>query len=636
MASAHGGASFKYNEHNEGFKRWTKENVPECLYPFPGQTDGIWLPVFKTDLLVTIIVKMPIADDYLQAPHPLILATFKDTAEKHPALQAALTACCDLNVHDNHDKIRNTETTKWVYCKTSTLSEEAMMAFADWIPECATRNGQELLRWSMSVQKHNGVEGTRNKRGAELQPCFIGGVAASQLQKLEASQMQPQMKAYMSLEDAQGVASNSNARSSALVPLQKKMANGLAQKHNMDQWAVYMFAHLYQAEIEELLTSPIVTEFLHMYFSGNLHGLRAKVTEWLFCNKFPDLPSGITIKSAHSSFPPQGKEFTPDMADGYATCGTGQYVLCMSQPVGLRQDWKRWGDAIIQDGPSIIAWDDAGSYGQWPSTCYCSMALVFQVTKDGVWLPKDGVGICPHQFLSELSNIQMQNIHNLWKDTLTKSIGLIQGQQALGQHWQHAAAFQHQQAPAAQPVAASPAAAPAVLGPQCNPGLVVPGPAQPQILALHTKHLQQQQQNWHPNIAEVHDTAAAAAAPVAGANLENLHLAPGVAEQMQGFAASPGTGVAASPGTEVSICTMPQAHAMASVEQQMAQLQQQLLQLQAQQRALTAAPMPPPVPPVPSQVQPPMQAPAAMPVQPPMQVPPQVQPPTQAPAQEGF
>ena len=637
MGSEHGGANFKYKDHNEGFKRWIKEKAPECLHPFPGQTDGIWLPVFKTDLLVTIIVKMPIADEYLQAPHPVILASFKDTAEKHPALKAALTACCDLNVHDNHDKIRNTETTKWVYCKTSTLSEDAMMAFEDWIPQCATVNGQELLPWSMSVQKHNGVEGTRYKRGAELQPCFIGGVPASQLQKFEGSQMQPQMKAYMSLEDAQRVASKSNAGSSALVPVQKKMANQLAQKHDMKQWALYMSEYLYKAEIRELLTSPIVTEFLHMYFSGNLHGLHAKVTEWLYCNKFPDLPSGITIKFAHSSFPPQGKEFNDD---GYAKCGPGQYVLCMSKPVGLRQDWTRWGDAIIQDGPGIVAWDDADGYGQWPSTCLCSMTLVFQVGKDGVWFPKDGVGILPHQFLSELSDIQMQSIHNLWMDTLAKSMGTTLGQQALGQHWQ--AAFQHQQAPAAQPVAASPAAAPAVLGPRCNPGLVVPGPEKPQTLALGIKHLQQQQQNWHPNIAEVPDTAAAAAAaPVACANLENLHLAHGVAEQMQGFAASPGTGVAAGPCSaivpmKVSIGTMPQAHAMASVEQQMAQLQQQLLQLQAQQRALTAAPMPPPVPPVPPQVQPPMQAPAAMPVQPPMQVPPQVQPPMQAPAPEGF
>ena len=145
MDSEHGGAIFKYKDHNEGFKRWTKEKVPECLHPFPGQTDGIWFPVFNTELLVTIIVKMPIADQYLQAPHPAILASFKDTAEKHPALKAALTACCDMNVHDHNDKIRNSATTKWVYCKTSTLSEDAINAFSDWIPHCATLNGQELL-----------------------------------------------------------------------------------------------------------------------------------------------------------------------------------------------------------------------------------------------------------------------------------------------------------------------------------------------------------------------------------------------------------------------------------------------------------------------------------------------------------
>ena len=167
-----------------------------------------------------------------------------------------------------------------------------------------------------------------------------------------------QFQETMKLADAQAVASGTTTSSSwagsstEIVPLNKRADNMLVVQHNRQEWLASMKEQLYDDEVQELMGTSIVIEFISLYWANRLQALKCKLTQWLVAKKFPDVTTDITIKVANANFPPHGKDLDPCCKESYARFTNGQLLLCMQKPQNLRQNWPE--DFARPDGPSII------------------------------------------------------------------------------------------------------------------------------------------------------------------------------------------------------------------------------------------------------------------------------------------
>ena len=92
--------------------------------------------MFASKLLVTVIIKMPLSDSWTDTSHAFIIKAFREITDRTPELLMALTAACDMNVHDDDSRItRSVIKQKWVYVKVVTNAIDALAAFETWIPQ---------------------------------------------------------------------------------------------------------------------------------------------------------------------------------------------------------------------------------------------------------------------------------------------------------------------------------------------------------------------------------------------------------------------------------------------------------------------------------------------------------------------
>ena len=245
----------------------------------------------------------------------------------------------------------------------------------------------------MTLQQHNGIQEFKKSKSQEMPPLLVAGCDTTLLMPLQMLDTSvPKFQETMKLADAQAVASGTTASSSwagsstEIVPLNKRADNLLVVQHNQQQWCDLMSRNMYDDELQELMHTSIVTEFVLLYWTNQLHALKRKLTQWLVAKKFPDVTTDITIKVANANFPLHAKDLDPMFKGGYARFTNGQHMLCMQVPQNLRQTWPE--DFARPDGPTITAWYD-GQQCQWPNSFKNSMVIAFTIGSEGVCLPNN-------------------------------------------------------------------------------------------------------------------------------------------------------------------------------------------------------------------------------------------------------
>ena len=191
---------------------------------------------------------MPLSDEWTDTSHPFIIKAFREVTDKTPELLSALTAACDMNVHDDDSRItRSVIKQKWVYVKVVTNAIDALAAFEHWIPQCSTPNPQacgriQALHWSTTQQKHNGIQEFKKSKSQEMPPLLVAGCDTTLLMPLQMLDTSvPKFQETMKLADAQAVASSTTASSSwagsstEIVPMNKRPDNMLVARHNQQE-----------------------------------------------------------------------------------------------------------------------------------------------------------------------------------------------------------------------------------------------------------------------------------------------------------------------------------------------------------------------------------------------------------------
>ena len=279
----------------------------------------------------------------------------------------------------------------------------------------------------------------------------IAGIDASTLPALEVpAESGPQLRQSMPLAEAQAVGSAKAKAQSTALATQKKVGHGtLVQLHTMHSWGEYMGDNLYAEDMQTLLGSSIVTEFMCMYFQGDLPGLRIKIMDWLAAQRLPDVESGLTLKVTNGSFPPPGFDLPQNTKSGFIVFEGGTQILCLDRPQSLRQLWgQEWG-VKVDGSPITSMWQS--QMITWDQTYLNNFGIAFKVHKEGgVQLLAHGVGLILEQKLWPISDQDMRQKYAWWKPALHQALGEARGADARQMAWAQAFAHQQQQQPQQQ------------------------------------------------------------------------------------------------------------------------------------------------------------------------------------------
>ena len=408
---------FVYDTDQQWFNKWIRDNPPAVLQPFRNGLNGVWLPLFSAGLLKTLVIKVPIVEDFEKWTDGQVHRFLRKSCAQTPSLLHALNACCDSMVSDL-DGLQDGLAFKYkaIYIKLNIIKAPAIEVFKACIPLMSTlcSNGVSL-QWQFEIQSNNAVaKPKREPARALVQRVMYDQVEITAFPEQDGDVVAASLES-MSLADG-----NAIAYGGAVVAFGDQPA--FVSSHTEHDFFQLLFSWAYPAEVGQMQTSPFWVSFGKMYFENSLELAKIKLTTGLAAKSVHDLMPGITLMQTNNNCNLQD-QMGQGIGQLFAKFAAGSFVITNAVPIRFRMDWHEQFHINEDGGPLTASHTEHGETTErtWPSSTWANIGFVFRVGANGVEFVSFGFMLQQH--LSPIFGAPLAQLYECWVPLLSKWIG---------------------------------------------------------------------------------------------------------------------------------------------------------------------------------------------------------------------